>query len=161
MNRRPPSLTRTDTLFPYTTLFRSGLDASKRRRNRRRTSARQCRSGAQRARTCFLRSPAQTICRAPSRINRLRPAKRRLRTLLGLIPAFFVLGSSSCRRHLGTKRSAFSTQQRGRIQNGAFTRNRSEERRVGKECVSTCRSRRSTYHEQKISRNRTITNREN
>src|SRR3546814_10040228 len=27
MNRRPPSSTRTDTLFPYTTLFRSGLDA--------------------------------------------------------------------------------------------------------------------------------------
>src|SRR3546814_14332224 len=26
---------------------------------------------------------------------------------------------------------------------------RSEERRVGKECVSTCRSRRSPYHEQK------------
>src|SRR3546814_17844728 len=24
MNRRPPSSTRTDTLFPYTTLFRSG-----------------------------------------------------------------------------------------------------------------------------------------
>src|SRR3546814_16744158 len=111
-------------------------------------SARQCRSGAQRARTCFLRSPAQTICRAPSRINRLRPAKRRLRTLLGLIPAFFVLGSSSCRRHLGTKRSAFSTQQRGRIQKGALTRNASwprccniepastEETRVGHEWIS-------------------------
>src|SRR3546814_13632945 len=27
---------------------------------------------------------------------------------------------------------------------------RSEERRVGKECVSTCRSRWSTYHEKKI-----------
>src|SRR3546814_11682291 len=27
-----------------------------------------------------------------------------------------------------------------------FLRQRSEERRVGKECVSTCRSRRSTYH---------------
>src|SRR3546814_13398250 len=117
MNRRPPSLTRTDTLFPYTTLFRSGLDASKRRRNRRRTSARQCRSGAQRARTCFLRSPAQTICRAPSRINRLRPAKRRLRTLLGLLPPSFALGSSPCPRHLGTHPPAFSTQQRAPTHN--------------------------------------------
>src|SRR3546814_17395479 len=27
MIRRPPRSTRTDTLFPYTTLFRSGLDA--------------------------------------------------------------------------------------------------------------------------------------
>src|SRR3546814_3902233 len=30
--------------------------------------------------------------------------------------------------------------------NGAFTLTRSEERRVGKECVSTCRSRWSPYH---------------
>src|SRR3546814_15574749 len=29
---------------------------------------------------------------------------------------------------------------------GAWTANRSEERRVGKECVSTCRSRWSPYH---------------
>src|SRR3546814_2956856 len=28
MIRRPPRSTRTDTLFPYTTLFRSGFDAS-------------------------------------------------------------------------------------------------------------------------------------
>src|SRR3546814_21120704 len=27
MKRRPPRSTRTDTLFPYTTLFRSGLNA--------------------------------------------------------------------------------------------------------------------------------------
>src|SRR3546814_1700777 len=31
----------------------------------------------------------------------------------------------------------------------ALGRNRSEERRVGKECVSTCRSRWSPYHEKK------------
>src|SRR3546814_14584443 len=30
-----------------------------------------------------------------------------------------------------------------------WTPNRSEERRVGKECVSTCRSRWSTYHQKK------------
>src|SRR3546814_14902806 len=30
---------------------------------------------------------------------------------------------------------------------------RSEERRVGKECVSTCRSRWSTYHEKKTNKN--------
>src|SRR3546814_2441571 len=28
MRRRPPRSTRTDTLFPYTTLFRSGLEAN-------------------------------------------------------------------------------------------------------------------------------------
>src|SRR3546814_20866238 len=32
-------------------------------------------------------------------------------------------------------------------------RNRSEERRVGKECVSTCRSRWSRYHKKKKSKN--------
>src|SRR3546814_480590 len=32
MNRRPPRSTRTDTLFPYTTLFRSGPDRRARRR---------------------------------------------------------------------------------------------------------------------------------
>src|SRR3546814_10836971 len=30
MIRRPPSSTRTDTFFPYTTLFRSGIDRSRR-----------------------------------------------------------------------------------------------------------------------------------
>src|SRR3546814_2352981 len=34
MLRRPPSSTRTDTLFPYTTLFRSGLAAPARAHNR-------------------------------------------------------------------------------------------------------------------------------
>src|SRR3546814_4892550 len=29
MRRRPPRSTRTDTLFPYTTLFRSSMDASR------------------------------------------------------------------------------------------------------------------------------------
>src|SRR3546814_20020355 len=32
---------------------------------------------------------------------------------------------------------------------GVLVRTRSEERRVGKECVSTCRSRWSPYHEKK------------
>src|SRR3546814_11640853 len=31
MRRRPPRSTRTDTLFPYTTLFRSGIRASRKR----------------------------------------------------------------------------------------------------------------------------------
>src|SRR3546814_17798763 len=36
MIRRPPSATRTDTLFPYTTLFRSGIRITWRARGRRR-----------------------------------------------------------------------------------------------------------------------------
>src|SRR3546814_20193865 len=39
--------------------------------------------------------------------------------------------------------------QHGRSVSGAGGRYRSEERRVGEECVSTCRSRWSPYHEKK------------
>src|SRR3546814_21112443 len=39
MIRRPPRSTRTDTLFPYTTLFRSGGSAGAARAHRRRTEA--------------------------------------------------------------------------------------------------------------------------
>src|SRR3546814_6046164 len=43
MIRRPPRSTRTDTLFPYTTLFRSPLSAT--RKNAVRTAPRPCRQG--------------------------------------------------------------------------------------------------------------------
>src|SRR3546814_16745254 len=39
----------------------------------------------------------------------------------------------------------------GMIDSGSATADRSEERRVGKECVSTCRSRWSPYHKKKKS----------
>src|SRR3546814_16867356 len=83
MIRRPPSSTRTYTLFPYTTLFRSP-------RNDLRTES----------------EPA--------------PAWARFTPEGGFRP---------------------------RIRNLRHTR--SEERRVGKECVSTCRSRWSPYHYKK------------
>src|SRR3546814_19499331 len=76
MIRRPPRSTRTDTLFPYTTLFRS-----------------------------------------PTPSRRVRPVCwQRFR-------------SGRCRQP-----------------RDHADRQRSEERRVGKECVSTCRSRWSPYH---------------
>src|SRR3546814_3353639 len=40
MIRRPPRSTRTDTLFPYTTLFRSPLQLYRQERRTRRTAAR-------------------------------------------------------------------------------------------------------------------------
>src|SRR3546814_1048307 len=43
--------------------------------------------------------------------------------------------------------SSFSSRSVGiRVENAASVTGRSEERRVGKECVSTCRSRWSPYH---------------
>src|SRR3546814_17283429 len=96
MIRRPPRSTRTDTLFPYTTLFRS----------------------------------------------RGRPERRIGAPLGGSHPVGMAeiagaveteLGQSSVEpRPAGVDRSAKREQGGG---------HRSEERRVGKECVSTCRSR--------------------
>src|SRR3546814_8067853 len=45
MRRRPPRSTRTDTLFPYTTLFRSGAGLPPRRRRVRRHRRRRCAEG--------------------------------------------------------------------------------------------------------------------
>src|SRR3546814_15025734 len=79
MIRRPPRSTRTDTLFPYTTLFRSQKYKF------------------------YLRNPISgTTCRNHSRSYRILPL--------------------------------------------CVSLTRSEERRVGKECVSTCRYRWSPYH---------------
>src|SRR3546814_12337220 len=85
MIRRPPRSTRTDTLFPYTTLFRS----------RRLWNERACK---------LLRA-----CAFDRRID-------------------------ADALDIGTEQVAQDAHRR------------SEERRVGKECVSTCRSRWSPYH---------------
>src|SRR3546814_13009376 len=117
MIRRPPRSTRTDTLFPYTTLFRSvphGLPAivwghrrpvlSPRRQERQEINQRLgggvC--GSRRYRQ-------QHICGA----------------VVLVLP--FALLAAWRASHQPTV-------------------NRSEERRVGKECVSTCRSRWLPYH---------------
>src|SRR3546814_19670582 len=102
MIRRPPRSTRTDTLFPYTTLFRSGggegVDAPRPRAHRRRNGARTV-------------SGNDALARAALRAEAVQ---------------WFNL-----------ERSGDMT---------VDDELRSEERRVGKECVSTCRSRWSPYH---------------
>src|SRR3546814_17576872 len=114
MIRRPPRSTRTDTLFPSTTLFRSeGLEPGR--------TGRPCARIAQfhqRHRERPVRSI--TAARLPHR-RRLRPQCR------------------GCIR------------QDGCLSEGAEKQIhwRSEERRVGKECVRTCRSGWSPYHYKK------------
>src|SRR3546814_1427669 len=54
MIRRPPRSTRTDTLFPYTTLFRSSADGA-RHAPRRTACKRSTREGTLRARGCAAR----------------------------------------------------------------------------------------------------------
>src|SRR3546814_10922715 len=116
MIRRPPRSTRTDTLFPYTTLFRSVLQ-----------------------------------CLRPSRqsggVDRARP---RLALLLQLPQ----LGLPQRRQPDGRARRgellrSRQEEMRPRADRGGVCGRRSEERGVGKECVSTCRSRWWAYHSKK------------
>src|SRR3546814_11324880 len=97
MIRRPPRSTRTDTLFPYTTLFRSDvLDEA----------------------------------------------------VLHVVGQFDVVREDD----LSTRFQQDDVARRADgvgllvVADGVGQQDRSEERRVGKECVSTCRSRWSTYH---------------
>src|SRR3546814_21198734 len=98
MRRRPPRSTRTDTLVPYTTLFRSRLCEPVDPECGRALADRRLR-----------RDDVEAVKRAAEQFERDRYA-RRLQVL------------------------------------DIAKRLRSEERRVGKECVSTCRSRWSPYH---------------
>src|SRR3546814_15586457 len=120
MIRRPPRSTRTDTLFPYTTLFRS---------HQRVTTA----------------DALQLVDRlgGNDRAGRAdRMADRNagaVRVDLGRVEAEFLADRAGlCReRFVGLDHV-----HRVELQPCA----RSEERRVGKECVSTCRSRWWPYH---------------
>src|SRR3546814_19122312 len=110
MIRRPPRSTRTDTLFPYTTLFRSN-----------KASATQIDDEEAK------RKSIQSVEIGVSVLKVLADAEgpQRLRD----IAAVSGLSRSQAHRYLLS-----------------YVNTRSEERRVGKECVSTCRSRWSPYH---------------
>src|SRR3546814_14264599 len=107
MIRRPPRSTRTDTLFPYTTLFRSWV--------------------AELLRDLALRVPPNVGEGLRTLIDGARQGRRFAALDLEQQRDVLDLFTKSARTMLG----------------GWF---RSEERRVGKECVSTCRSRWSPYH---------------
>src|SRR3546814_15407163 len=127
MIRRPPRSTRTDTLFPYTTLFRS---ASLRLRIARTFASDK-----------FYLKPYLDLDALYTRMTGYSESGNAMHLdvessnefVLGLSPMLEVGGRVS-------------------LDNGATMRPfayggvRSEERRVGKECVSTCRSRWSPYH---------------
>src|SRR3546814_16463793 len=104
MLRRPPRSTRTDTLFPYTTLFRS----------------------LERVRLCHNRLSHRNERRFAFGDRRCSPARKGgARRSDGAIEVILARIGGTADDLLGR---------------------RSEERRVGKECVSTCRSRWSPYH---------------
>src|SRR3546814_14711442 len=125
MIRRPQRSTRTDTLLPYTTLFRSADDTNMG------STAGAILSDDASAKTWFGELEAATEAR-PTTTALAQPdaaagigtatgnVQEKLNNLNGRTPDFWsdVLSNPD----------------------------RSEERRVGKECVSTCRSRWSPYH---------------
>src|SRR3546814_12984484 len=113
MIRRPPRSTRTDTLFPYTTLFRSKFGL---------------RGISEVLRFDLARHGIGVSLVCPGGVD------------TGLVRTLEIVGIDG--------EAPDMLRMRKRFQQHAITPDqaRSEERRVGKECVSTCRSRWSTNH---------------
>src|SRR3546814_15318039 len=115
MVRRPPRSTRTDTLFPYTTLFRSQFGPD-------------IRLGQTDVFQRRVAQLGQLAALAEQALRRYGVTYKSVKTPDGPIPEPLCQaagGQPGDNHRLG---------------------HRSEERRVGKECVSTCRSRWSPYH---------------
>src|SRR3546814_14976411 len=116
---RPPRSTRTDTLFPSTTLFRSGN------------------SGADRRTGCTTPVHPRVCGEQWDRLkgtHQIGGSSPRVRGTVGYGRNFYLT-----RRFIPACAGNRGKQSHGRIIQ------RSEERRVGKECVSKCRSRGSPY----------------
>src|SRR3546814_15513210 len=121
MIRRPPRSTRTDTLFPYTTLFRSFQFPA---------------DGAIGAGN-ILRRAVHQMQQHPAAFDMAEEAVAQAMALMGALDQAGNVGD----HELGLvdmDDPELGMQRREGV--------RSEERRVGKECVSTCRSRWSPYH---------------
>src|SRR3546814_17823919 len=111
MIRRPPRSTRTDTLFPYTTLFRSVLATIL--------------VGDDPASATYVKMKANACGR------------------VGMQSRAVELSGTTATSQLLDAIRALNVDP---DVHGILLQHRSEERRVGKECVSTCRSRWSQYH---------------
>src|SRR3546814_17722077 len=109
MIRRPPRSTRTDTLFPYTTLFRSALSFD----------------------YALLSQTLQTT-RAPDKV---------LEELLRIAPHAFVSFPNFAHWRVRLSLLWGGRMPMTRVLPVGWYNTRSEERRVGKACVSTGRSR--------------------
>src|SRR3546814_18542636 len=130
MRPRPPRSTRTDPLFPYTTLFRSD----------RRDLGLGPPDGQPEHRLAEL---LELLRRRPHLgVNELAPRGLQHQPP-GKHPRSVQRTAERHHRRLGDHRLV-EIEERG--DEGL---DRSEERRVGKECVSTCRSRWSPYHSKK------------
>src|SRR3546814_11132856 len=131
MIRRPPRSTRTDTLFPYTTLFRSGDHRKGRRIGFHRRSS--------------LGHPQR-----PWRIHGCGHLSEDQGGQHGDAGALLARRDNAGPTVMRPQRSTLASVR-------YLPAGRSEERRVGKECVSTCRSRWSPFHSKKKKRTQKLT----
>src|SRR3546814_11234142 len=99
MLRRPPRSTRTDTLFPYTTLFRSGRFGTPRRPGPRELGFRlSC---------CSSRPPAGTLGKVVGAVHRTAATdttgcrRRFLHGITGALPEAIMIPSPSARLEIG------------------------------------------------------------
>src|SRR3546814_11789433 len=119
MIRRPPRSTRTDTLFPYTTLFRSDQAAQHRAIVRQIVAAEQGQSGETRR-----------LARRKRRAEIAIEARRSRR---------------GCQIELPARAAQIALFGHSQADDMRRRRGRSEERRGGQEWVSTCRTRWAPY----------------
>src|SRR3546814_21094097 len=122
MRRRPPRSTRTDTLFPYTTLFRSGALTP---------------LLAVVINATLLRDRLRQLPALPRRILQLGALLPVLMLLIGIVVKLDALTGYGSRPFDLVER----LHSQSRVVCEYLFNIRSEERRVGKECDSTCRSR--------------------
>src|SRR3546814_15505766 len=130
MRRRPPRSTRTDTLFPYTTRCRSKLDEVREALTSLGVEGLTVTEvkgfGRQKGHTEIYRGAEYAVSFLPK------------------VKIEVAVKSALADRVVEAIQTAAKT---GQIGDGKiFVMDRSEERRVGKECVSTCRSRWSPSH---------------
>src|SRR3546814_15994376 len=118
MIRRPPRSTRTDTLFPVTTLFRSGPMIVKGYWNK-------------------AQATAETVVDGWVRTGDLARLDAE---------GFLYIVDRAKDMVLRGGENIYSSEVENALYEHPAVTDRSEERRVGKECVSTCRSRWSPCH---------------
>src|SRR3546814_15195675 len=128
MQRRPPRATRTDTLFPYTTLFRSVLAVLPVERDAREID-----------RALAFPAPVERDALAFAAVETLEPFDRRAEAgePIGVEVRVEIFARQA---QLVAVRGVIDDARERRVR-AAVLRIRSEEGRVGKECVSTFSSR--------------------
>src|SRR3546814_16720772 len=127
MSRRPPRSTRTDTLVPYTTLFRSNWEQ-------------QLLAGSTKTWKDVLQTGFEFKGDQPASAYSFDVSA------LGTVAQAIATQSKAQASDVEVQLYQSVALKDGKQANNAYLQERSKKRRVGKECVSTCRSRWSPYN---------------